>query len=63
LVSKTFKLKEPVTTAYSIGVLSKSFSLNIDKATQLLKYKPTQTVDEAINEFVTLYKKNEILIK
>ena len=60
LVSKTFKLKEPVTTAYSIGVLSKSFSLNIDKATQLLKYKPTQTVDEAINEFVTWYKKNEL---
>ena len=59
-VSKIFRLKEPVTTAYSVGVLSKSFSLNIDKATQILKYQPKQTADEAIDEFVTWYKKNKL---
>ena len=59
-VSKLFNLKEPTTTTYSIGILSKSFSLNIDKAIDLLKYKPMQSIDEAIDEFILWYKTEKI---
>jgi nucleoside-diphosphate-sugar epimerase len=57
-ISKLFNLKEPATTIYSIGILSKSFSLNIDRAREILKYHPKQSIDEAIDEFILWYKKN-----
>ena len=60
IISKVFNLKEPSTTIYSIGILSKSFSLNIDKVIKILNYQPRQTVDEAIDEFVLWYKNKEI---
>ena len=57
LKSKVLKSKEPATTTYSIGILSKSFTLNIQKAEKILKYKPKQSIDDAIEEFVVWYKK------
>ena len=60
IISKVFNLNEPSSTIYSIGILSKSFSLNIDKAIKILNYQPRQTVDEAIDEFVLWYKNKEI---
>ena len=44
--------EEPVLTRYSVGILSKTFTMNIEKARIRLKYEPIQTTDEAINEFV-----------
>ena len=56
LISKIFNLGEPSTTRYSIGILAKSFTLNIKKANDILKYVPKQTTQEAIKEFLEWYK-------
>lgn len=47
---------EPVLTRYSVGILAKSFSFDISKARDRLGFNPTQTVDEAIEEFADWYK-------
>ena len=59
LNSKVFNTGEPATTRYSIGVLAKSFTLNIQKANNVLKYVPNQTTEEAIEEFLKWYKTSE----
>ena len=59
LISKIFNLGEPSTTRYSIGILSKSFTLNIKKANDILKYVPKQTTQEAIEEFLEWYKASQ----
>lgn len=61
LEKKALLLKEdePTLTRYSVGVLSKSFSMDITKAREKLGYNPSQTVDEAIEEFVNWYKKED----
>lgn len=51
--------KEPILTAYSVGVLSKSFIFDITKAKNDLKYIPKQSTSEAIDEFVDWYLKNQ----
>jgi nucleoside-diphosphate-sugar epimerase len=43
--------KEPVLTRYSIGILTQSMSLNIDKAREKLGYEPLQSTQEALKEF------------
>lgn len=43
---------EPVLTVYGVGTLAKTFTLNIDKAKDLLGYVPRMSVDEAIQEYV-----------
>lgn len=49
--------KEPVLTKYSVGVLAKSFTFDIEKAKTKLNYYPKQTTSESIEEFVQWYKK------
>lgn len=56
LRSKIFNSDEPTTTRFSIGILAKSFTLNIQKANNILKYVPKQTTQEAIEEFLKWYK-------
>ncbi|MEZ4885038.1 MAG: NAD-dependent epimerase/dehydratase family protein [Chitinophagales bacterium] len=48
--------QEPKLTRYSVGVLSKSMTLNIHKAKNLLGYRPRQSNLEAIEEFVSWWK-------
>lgn len=54
-----FKDKEPTLTKYSVGVLSKNFTLDISKAKVLLNYKPIVSTNESIKEFVDWYNKNK----
>lgn len=51
--------KEPALTRYGIGVLSKTMTLNIHKAKNLLGYRPRQTNMEAIEEFVSWWREKE----
>ncbi|WP_312473409.1 NAD(P)-dependent oxidoreductase [Neobacillus sp.] len=44
--------KEPVLTRYSVSVLAKSQTLNIEKAKNELGYTPRITIEEGIHEFV-----------
>jgi nucleoside-diphosphate-sugar epimerase len=55
-ISKATTNKEPALTVYSIGILAKSFTLDISKAKKLLGYNPTIFTDEAITEFAEWYK-------
>jgi nucleoside-diphosphate-sugar epimerase len=48
--------KEPSITKYGIGVLAKSLTMDISKAKNTLNYKPVQTTEEAVNEFITWYR-------
>ena len=57
--SKLTNMKEPALTKYGVGALSKSMTLDISKAKELLGYHPTVTTDEAITEFVNWYAENE----
>lgn len=54
-VSK-FTNKEPVLTCYGVGALSKSITLNLEKAKNSLGYKPLQNNNEAFEDFVNWYK-------
>lgn len=47
--------KEPALTKYGVGTLSKSFTMDISKAKELLGYSPKINTDEAIIEFVNWY--------
>ncbi|WP_296620037.1 NAD-dependent epimerase/dehydratase family protein, partial [Marivirga sp.] len=51
--------KEPVLTRYSVGVLAKTFTFEIQKAKEKLNYKPIQTTAQAMEEFVKWYKEKE----
>lgn len=48
--------KEPTLTVYGVGTLTMSFSLDITKAKDLLGYSPKQSVNEALDEFVSWHK-------
>ena len=43
--------KEPAMTKYGIGILSKSMTMDITKARELLKYSPIMSTKEGIKEF------------
>ena len=51
--------KEPSLTRYSVGVLSKTFTLDISKAIDLLNYNPIISTEESIEEFINWYNENE----
>lgn len=55
VVSKFFTKKEPALTKYSVGVLSKTFTLDISKARNLLNYMPVVTTEQSIEEFINWY--------
>lgn len=48
--------EEPALTRYSVIMISRSQTLNIDKARQLLGYQPQQSLEQAIAEFVEWWK-------
>lgn len=48
--------KEPKLTRYGVGILSKTMTLNIHKAKNLLGYRPQQSNMEAIEEFVSWWR-------
>lgn len=47
---------EPALTIYGVGVLAKSFTMDISKAKTLLGYSPKVSTNEAIEEFVSWYR-------
>lgn len=51
--------KEPSLTKYSVGVLSKNFTLDISKAIDLLNYKPIISTEKSIEDFINWYNENE----
>jgi len=51
--------KEPTLTAYSVGTLGLSLTLDITKAKELLGYRPITTTQQSIDEFVKWYISNE----
>jgi nucleoside-diphosphate-sugar epimerase len=57
LYAKLFTKKEPTFTRYSVGTIGLDFTLNIDKAKNLLKYKPIKSTKESIDEFIKWYLK------
>ena len=46
---------EPVMTCYGVGVLNYSISLNIDKITNELGYKPVESSMQTLMDFVSWY--------
>ncbi len=56
LKARLFRGAEPVLTRYSVGTLSKSFTFDISKSKEKLKYQPHQSTQEAIDEFAQWYK-------
>lgn len=50
--------KEPIFTKYSLGLISYSQTLNIDKAKNKLNYKPIKSIDESLEEYI-LASKND----
>jgi len=57
LKAKLTNYKEPALTTYGVGILAKSFTMDISKAKSLLGYSPKISTDEAIDEFVSWYRK------
>jgi 2-alkyl-3-oxoalkanoate reductase len=57
--SKYISKKEPVLTKYSVGILAKSMTLNIDKAKELLGFVPIQKTIESVDEFVEWHLKEK----
>ena len=51
--------KEPSLTKYSVGFLSKTFTLDISKAIDLLNYNRIISTEESIEEFINWYNENE----
>ena len=58
-VSRWITKKEPSLTRYSVGVLSKNFTLDVSKAEKFLNYNPVITTEKSIEEFINWYKENE----
>lgn len=56
LKAKLTNYQEPALTTYGVGVLARSFTMDISKAKLLLGYSPKISTDEAIDEFVRWYK-------
>ena len=57
--AKLLRYKEPTLTKYSVSVLAKTQTLNIDKARQQLGYEPQVSVTEGIDRYVRWYKNEE----
>jgi nucleoside-diphosphate-sugar epimerase len=57
LKAKLTNYKEPALTTYGVGILAKSFTMEISKAKSHLGYSPKISTDEAIDEFVSWYRK------
>lgn len=55
------EFKEPALTRYSVTMLAKTQTLNIDKARQLLGYVPRQSIAEACDEFIQWWKQTHWL--
>lgn len=56
-ISKTILFgKEPILTKYTVSVLSKSQTLNIDKAKEELGYAPKISIEKGITKFVDWWK-------
>jgi nucleoside-diphosphate-sugar epimerase len=53
---------EPGLTRYSLGVLSKSLTLNINLAKQFLNYEPKISIEEGLARYVNYSKGNELCI-
>ncbi len=53
--------KEPALTRYGIGILCHHFTLNIEKAKNLLGYQPVCNTLDGMNEFIT-WKQNKPLV-
>lgn len=53
--------KEPTLTRYGVGTLAKSFTLDINKAKNLLNYNPNMNTEASVNEFINWYKNYETL--
>lgn len=59
-ISKTILFgKEPILTKYTVSVLSKSQTLNIEKAKNELGYTPQVSIEEGIQKFVEWWKEIE----
>lgn len=58
ICSLPFINKEPVFTRYTTGLLAKSQTLNIDKAKEVLGYKPLLNMNDAIDETLEWYLKD-----
>lgn len=56
LKAKLTNYQEPALTTYGVGILAKSFTMDISKAKTLLGYSPKISTDEAIEEFVSWYR-------
>ena len=56
LKAKLTNYNEPTLTTYGVGILAKSFTMDISKAKSLLGYSPKVSTDEAIDEFVNWYR-------
>lgn len=56
LKAKLTNYNEPALTTYGVGILAKSFTMDISKAKSLLGYSPKISTDEAIDEFVSWYR-------
>ena len=52
---------EPPLTRYGVMMLSRSQTLNIEKARSILKYAPKQNTDSAMDEFIQWYKQSNWL--
>ena len=59
LKSKLTNKKEPTLTKYGVGTLTKSLTMDISKAKNLLGYTPKMNTDQAIEEFTSWYLENE----
>ena len=53
--------QEPTLTRYGVAILSKTMTLNIHKAKNLLGYRPRQSNAEAIEEFVSWWQEKHLL--
>ena len=58
--SLPFIKREPTLTRYTTGLLSKSQTLNIDKAKELLGYRPVKNMQDSINETIDWYLKEGV---
>jgi nucleoside-diphosphate-sugar epimerase len=62
---RLFKLKqEPRLTRYGVGILGKSYTLNIERAQKELNYTPKISVKEGLNRFLQAWREaNEIIAR
>ena len=61
VASLTRSQEEPQMTRYTVDSLSKTMTLNIHKAKNLLGYRPKQSNMEAIEEFVSWWQEKHLL--